>query len=311
MFYIEEFLYHLKILRYSPGTVKKYAYLLCHFKYSMQSSGVSEVKNVSHNEACEYLEEIKKKKISDAEYALKISKLKKYFGYLEKNNHIFISPLIDYECPKYPKKHYPALSQEEIKSILEKISTDHPLCLKGRAIIELAYSSALRPRELYNLKLVDIDFKKGLLFLEQSKNRKDRIAPVGKVALNWLEKYIRDVRPKYLKNKTHGYVFINHKTGETLTRWGIRSAIRETLRMSGLKPIIPYSLRSTAATALLLNGMNIAYISTLLGHTDIRTTQIYLRVKVKKLQQELAFKHPRVIMEKQYNSMKEVKENEV
>ena len=150
-----------------------------------------------------------------------------------------------------------------------------------------------------------------MLFIEQSKNRKDRIVPVGKVALNWTEKYITDVRPKYLTNKTHGYVFISHKTGEPLTRWGIRYAIRESLRMNGLKPVKPYSLRSTSATALLLNGMNIAYKSKLLGHSDIHTTQIYLRVKIKKLQQELALKHPRVIMEKQYNSREEVKENEV
>ena len=183
--------------------------------------------------------------------------------------------------------------------------------MKGSTIIEPAYSSALRPRELYNLQLTDIDFKKGLLFIEQSKNRKGRIVPVGKVALNWLEKYIKDVRPKYLKNKIHGCVFISHKTGEPLTRLGIRYAIRESLRMNGHKPVIPYSLRFTAATALLLNGMNIAYISKLLGHTDICTTQIYLRVKVRKLQQELAFKHPRVTMEKQYHSMKEVEEDEV
>lgn len=237
--------------------------------------------------------------------------MKKYFVYLEKNNHIFVSPLIDYEFPKYTKNHYPTLNEQEIKSIFEKISADHPLCLKGRAIIELAYSSALRPRELYNLKLTDIDFKKGLLFIEQSKNRKDRIVPVGNVALNWVEKYIREVRPKYLKNKTHGYLFISHKTGEPLTRWGIRYAVRESLRINGLKPVKPYSLRSTAATALLLNGMNIAYISTLLGQSDILTTQTYLRVKVRKLQQELTFKHPRVIMEKQYHSKKEVEENEV
>jgi len=149
--------------------------------------------------------------------------------------------------------------------------------LKGRAIIELAYSSALRPRELYNLKITDIDFKKGLIFIEQSKNMKDRIVPVGKTALYWVEKYLRVVRPQYIKGKKHGYVFISHKTGEQLTRFGIRSVIRETLRKSGFPPIKPYSIRSTAATALLLNGMNIAYISALLGHVDIKTTQTYLR----------------------------------
>jgi len=311
MFYLEDFFGHLKEMRYCPETIKKYSSLLHHFKRYLQSFGILDVKNVSENEMRAYLKEIKKKRISQAEYSIKVSRLKKYFQYLEDNEYIFISPLNDYDSPKYLKKNYNTLSQEEIENILQKVKTDHPLCLKGKAIIELAYSSALRPREIYNLKITDIDFKKGLIFIEQSKNKKDRSVPVGKTALYWIEKYIREVRPKYLKNKTHGYVFINHKTGEPLTRWGIRYAVRESLRMNGLKTVKPYSLRSTAATALLLNGMNIAYISTLLGHSDIRTTQTYLRVKVKKLQQELAFKHPRVIMEKQYNSMKEVEENEV
>jgi len=311
MFYIEEFLYHLKILRYNPETVKKYEYLLCHFKYSMQSSSISEVKSVSYNEVNIYLEKIKKEEISGAEYALKISKLKKYFGYLEKNNQIFISPLTDYDNPKYVKKSYPALSQEEIENILQEIRIDYPLCLKGKAILELAYSSALRPRELCNLKITDIDFKKGLIFIEQSKNQKDRIVPVGKTALYWVEKYLREVRPRYIKGKKHGYVFINHKTGEQLTRFGIRSAIRETMRKSGFQPIKTYSLRSTAATALLLNGMNIAYISALLGHADIKTTQTYLHVKTRELQHELAHKHPRLFLEEQFQNMKEGKKNEI
>ena len=72
------------------------------------------------------------------------------------------------------RKRYSTLNQEEIESILQNIKTDSPLCLKGKAIIELAYSSALRPRELYNLRITDIDFKKGLIFIEQSKNQKDR-----------------------------------------------------------------------------------------------------------------------------------------
>jgi len=199
MFYIEEFLHHLQEMRYSPETINKYSSLLLQFRNHMLSLGFIDVKNISESEVLAYLEEVRKKKISEDEYALKVSKLKKYFQYLEKNDFIFISPLSDYNCPKYFKKSYPALSQEEIENILEKIRIVHPLGLKGRAILELAYSSALRPRELYDLKITDIDFKKGLLFITQSKNKKDRIVPVGKTALHWVRKYIEEVRPRYLK----------------------------------------------------------------------------------------------------------------
>ncbi len=311
MFYSKDFLNHLKSKRYRKKTIRDYAYLLLNFERYFDNHGITDVKNISKNEIHEYLNKIRNSKNSEKEYALKIKRLKKYFQYLEDNSHIFLSPVKDYTTLQYQRKRYPTLNQEEIESILQNIKTDHPLCLKGKAIIELAYSSALRPREIYNLKITDIDFKKGLIFIEQSKNQKDRIVPVGKTALFWVGKYIKDVRAKYIGNKKNNYVFISHKTGEKQTVWGIRWAIQETLRLSGLQPIKPYSIRSTAATALLLNGMSIAYISKLLGHSDIRTTQIYLKVKTLELKDELDQKHPRLTFGKQLQNTKEVEKNEV
>ncbi len=311
MFHSKDFLNHLKSKRYRKKTIIDYAYLLHNFEKYFDDHGITDLKNISENEILEYFNIICNRKNSGKEYALKISRLRKYFQYLEDNSHIFLSPVKDYKTQKYQRKRYPTLNQEEIEGILQKIKTDHPLCLKGKAMTELAYSSALRPREIYNLKITDIDFKKGLVFINQSKGQKDRIVPVGKTALFWIEKYIKDVRAKYIGNKKHNYVFISHKSGEKQTVWGIRWAIQETLRLSGLQPIKPYSIRSTAATALLLNGMSIAYISKLLGHSDIRTTQIYLKVKTLELKNELAQKHPRLTFGKQLQNTKEVEKNEV
>ncbi len=311
MFYSKDFLDHLESKRYRKKTIRDYVYLFHNFEKYFYNFGITDVKNISKNEILEYLNKIRNSKNSDKEYALKITRLKKYFQYLEDNSHIFLSPVKDYTTQKSQRNRYSTLNQEEIGSILQNIKTDHPLCLKGKAIIELAYSSALRPREIYNLKITDIDFKKGLIFIEQSKNQKDRVVPVGKEALFWLEKYITEIRPRYMKNINHNYVFISHKTGEKQTVWGIRWAIQETLRLSGLQPIKPYSIRSTAATALLLNGMSIAYISKLLGHSDIRTTQIYLKVKTVELKDELDQKHPRLTFGKQLQNTKEVEKNEV
>ena len=164
-------------------------------------------------------------------------------------------------------------------------------------MLELAYSSALRPRELYSLKLADIDFVKGLLFLEQSKGRKDRVLPMGRQALSWVRRYIEEVRPRYLKGQVHDFVFVSHKTGEPLTVYGIRWAIQESLRRAGLPPIKPYSLRGSAATHLLLAGMGALHISKLLGHQSIRTTLYYLRIPLLELSKELSLKHPRRRME--------------
>jgi len=254
--------------------------------------GIADAKNISERDVHGFLKWIKGKS-GDRDYYLKITRFRKYFGFLEERGFIFISPIKDFVTPKYPKASFPVLQEQEIKRMLGLIKTDHPLCVKGKAMIELMYSSALRPREIYNLKLSDLDFKKGLLFIDQSKNKKDRIVPVGKEAIYWIKKYLQEVRSRYIKTNSHDYLFISHKTGRELSVWGVRWAIQQSLRLSGLKPIKPYSLRSSAATALLLNGMGIGYISTLLGHTEIRTTQIYLRVQTLDLKKELEKKHPR------------------
>ena len=121
-----------------------------------------------------------------------------------------------------------------------------------------------------------------------------------------LKKYIEEVRPQYIGDNNHSYVFISHKGGEKLTVWGVRWAIQESLLRSGLKPIKPYSLRGTAATQLLLNGMNVVHISKLLGHSRIETTQYYLRVDLKKLNKEIQAKHPRERMEKYLKDREEI-----
>lgn len=302
MFYKIEFLDHLKTNRYSQKTIKDYGYLLESLTRYFESIGVRSAAEITESQLNEYMHLIETGKSGSKDIYIKVRRLSKYFKFLEEKEYLFLSPFRGNEIRCHVNKSMTALSQEEIEEMLSGININRPLCLKGKAMLELSYSSALRPRELYNLKIPDIDFKKGLLFLEQSKNRKDRIVPVGKEALLLVQKYITEARTRYVKGNTNNFVFISHKTGKKLTVWGIRWAIQETLRLSGFKPIKPYALRSTAATVLLMNGMGVAYISKLLGHTEIRTTQIYLKINAKELKEVLNKKHPRMMFETIYKN---------
>ncbi len=302
MFYKIEFLDHLKTNRYSSKTIKDYGYLLKSLTRYFESIGVESPAEITESQLNEYIHLIETGKSGSKDIYIKVRRLSKYFKFLEEKEYLFLSPFRGNEIRCQVTKSMTALSQEEIEEMLSRININRPLCLKGKAMLELSYSSALRPRELYNLKIPDIDFKKGLLFLEQSKNKKDRIVPVGKEALLLVQKYITEARTRYVKGNTNNFVFISHKTGKKLTVWGIRWAIQETLRLSGFKPIKPYALRSTAATVLLMNGMGVAYISKLLGHTEIRTTQIYLKIRTKELKEVLNKKHPRMMFETIYKN---------
>ena len=293
MFYIPEFLDFLKWCRYSPKTIKEYGYLLRHFQQFFQDSGIKDSTAISEDHVQGYFRSLRNRQIGGKSYYVRVKRLAKYFRFLEDQGHLFFSPFREVQVHNHRKATVATLSTDEMERILSGIETNQSLCLKGKTILELAYSSALRPREIYSLKIADIDFKKGLLFIEQSKNRKDRIVPVGKEALFWVNRYVSEVRPKYLKNPSNPFVFINHKTGKPLTVWGIRWVVRQTLQRSGFTPIKPSCLRSAAATALLENGMGVVHISKLLGHVEIRTTQLYLNVQTRKLKTVLRQKHPR------------------
>ncbi len=298
MFYTEEFINHLKINHYSYSTLKAYRKDLGDFEAYLACNDIKAAMNISKPAVLDYLKMLNGKAHPTKAYCNQITRIIKYFRYLEEEGIIFLSPLRDYSIPKHQTKNYPVIGKVEMEKILMDTTIFDPLCIKGKAIIELAYSSALRPREVYELKITDIDFKQGLIFIEQSKNKKDRIVPVVMKALSWIKNYIKEVRPRYIKDKNHSYVFINHKTGERLTVWGVRWAIQETLRRSRIKSIKPYSLRVTSATHLLLNGMNIVCISKFLGHSSIKITRAYLHIDLNNLNQEINAKHPRVRMEK-------------
>ena len=297
MFHVEAFLKHLEERRYRSYTRSAYRKVLDRFTGYCARQDLFQVTALGRTELREYIDCLGPKEGPTTALLRQISRLRAYFRFLEERGLIFESPLRGYSPPEIPKTHYPVLTQEEVVGILEQIPADRSLSVKAKAILELGYSSALRPRELYNLKISDVDFEKGLLFLEQSKGQKDRMVPVGKTALYWLNRYIHTVRPRYLKGKAHGFVFVSHKTGEPLTVHGIRWAVQESLRRSGLSPIKTYSLRGSAATHLLQRGMGVLPISKLLGHQNIQTTLYYLRFPLRDLEAELSSKHPRRRME--------------
>ena len=153
MFFTEVFLNHLKEARYSYKTIKDYSYLLQKFENYFKIREVSKIQNVSQEIIYGFFEMIKTRKCSDREYYTKLIMMRKYFNYLEENGFIFISPLKDFSIPKYQKTSFPVLEEKEIRNILEKIKTDHPLCIKGKAIIELAISYMLNHWEPLTLFL--------------------------------------------------------------------------------------------------------------------------------------------------------------
>jgi integrase/recombinase XerD len=186
---------------------------------------------------------------------------------------------------------------KELESAFRLLRGESAFEIRARAILELAYSSALRPREVYSLRIGDIDFRRGLLAIRQSKGDKDRIVPLGTAAMAWINRYVKEVRPGYAREASEDFVFLSHRSGKPLGVKGLWWALGEAFRRRGLPAIKPYSLRVAAATDLLLGGMGLYAISRLLRHAKLQTTQGYLRVETVELAKVLRCKHPRLAVE--------------
>lgn len=292
MFRFDLFLRHLADRQRTPATIREYRYALDRLSRFLSSRGVEDDRNVARRDIEAFVASLVR--TSGEQHAAKVAvSLRAYFVFLAERGVLFSSPVADWHVHRLNVTHYPVVPQGTLAEMLDAIDGDDPISVRGRAILEVAYSSALRPREIYSLKLSHVDRRRGVLFIEQSKGRKDRLVPVGRRALAWIDRYVTEVRPRYVREAGSEYVFVSHKNGRQLTKKGLRWAIQEALRRAGCDPIKPYSLRGSAATALLEAGMDVSYIQRLLGHVDVKTTVTYLRIGQKALAPRVAAVHPR------------------
>ena len=294
MFYEQDYDRHLASIGRLATTRRAHRYTLKHFTAFLGERGVTDSRQVTPSQILEYRRSMEERGFTPKTVAGELGRLGTYFAFLERERIIFVSPASGMRMPKNLCGRRPAVAEEELREILDSLKTDSPLAIRGKAILELAYSSALRPREVRALKTTDFDFAKGILFIEQSKNRKDRLVPVGSVALDWVRDYLEDIRPAAIHDQQHPFVFIGHKTGEPLSREGLVWAVRQTFVHSDLTPLPLSAMRASAATNLLDAGMNVIHIARLLGHVNLRTTQRYLHTEERRLAVVLEQSHPRL-----------------
>jgi integrase/recombinase XerD len=299
MFHVHEFICHLQDDQLRPTTIRAYRALLERLHQWCVRNGITSAGALRTRDMLRYLSELRKAGISPNQHAMAVTRLRKYFGFLERERRILASPMPDIPTRRGTGPSYPAVGRRQLDSAFSLLRGDTAFEIRARAILELAYSSALRPREIYSLRLGDIDFRRGLLAIRESKGNKDRVVPVGGTALAWIERYLKEVRPRYAREDSEDFMFLSHRTGRALGVKGVWWALREAFRRRGLAAIKPYSLRVSAATDLLIAGMNLFAISRLLGHAKLQTTQSYLRVETVELAKELSRKHPRNAAESQ------------
>lgn len=219
--------------------------------------------------------------------------LRAFFKWLTKNNYILYNPASELELPKLEKrlpKH--VLSIPEVETVLNTPDTATDLGIRDRAILEVLYSTGMRRMELVRLQLYDLDTERGTIMVRQGKGKKDRMIPIGERAIQWIDKYVLDVRPSLVSPPDDGTLFLTH-TGEPFTPGRMTQLVRNYVDASKIgKKGACHLFRHTMATLMLENGADIRFIQQMLGHAELSTTQIYTQVSIKKLKEIHTFTHP-------------------
>ncbi len=221
-----------------------------------------------------------------------LSSARKFYRYLMQNNVITEDPTLHIDSPKIQPPVPKSISEEDIDNLLQQPDLDTAMGLRDKAMLELLYSSGLRITELISVEINQIGFQQGVIRVV-GKGNKERLVPMGEVALEAILSYIRAGRTELAKGKVIDVLFLSNR-GQQMTRQTFWHRIKFYASQAGFnKPISPHTLRHAFATHLLNHGADLRTLQMLLGHSDLSTTQIYTHVAKERLKQLHSAHHPR------------------
>ena len=232
------------------------------------------------------------KPIRFATQASYLNAVKHWCGWLVEQGWLESDPSLKIKLPK-EEHRLPAayLTLEEVEMVIHSIDLTTDTGIRDRSIFETFYSTAMRRMELVNLQLDDLDCDRGLIMIRQGKGRKDRVVPIGKRAIGWLEKYLYESRPRLLKEPSET-VYLS-SLGNTFNPVTLAQIVRGYFNANGItRRGACHMLRHTAATLMMEGGADLRSLQTLLGHASLNTTQIYTHVTIDRLREVHAKTHP-------------------
>lgn len=283
---------YLKLERnYSPNTIEAYVHDLDYLINFIKGEGlaIADVR-LSHLET--FAATIHEFGVSATSQARILSGVRSFFRFLVLDGVLADDPAELLESPAVGEHLPEVLTTEEVDRMEASIDLSKWEGQRNRAIIEVLFSCGLRVSELVNLRFSDVSLKDKFLRIV-GKGGKERLVPISDAALREIQLWLFDRNLMNIKPGEQEYVFLNRR-GAHLTRTMILIMIKRTAEEAGItKTVSPHTLRHSFATALLKGGANLRAIQEMLGHENIKTTQIYTHIDVTTLRDEILNHHPR------------------
>ncbi len=291
---LEEYIRYLQIERgLADNTIESYKRDLNQYLVYLEKNELRDWEKIDRYTILSFMQELKEMKKSSATVIRMVSSLRKFHQYLKQEQRSSVDPMLHIDTPKKAHHLPKVLSMTEVEKLIETPNTNEILGLRDRAILEVMYATGLRVTELTELKMDDLHLSLGLI-QTIGKGDKERIIPIGDLAIKWIENYLKYSRNKLEKpSKRSPYLFLNHH-GRKLTRQGIWKNLGVLVKKAGIeKEVTPHTLRHSFATHLLENGADLRVVQELLGHSDISTTQIYTHITKQRMAKVYKTYHPR------------------
>ena len=250
-----------------------------------------DIVKANEEELATYLDSLKENGKAVSTVSRNLASLRSFYQYLHRTKVISDDPTLNLESPKIERKLPKVLSSEQVELLLEQ-----PKCvdLKGyrdKAMLELVYATGIRVTELISLNLNDVDLENG--YIKCIGKNKERVIPIGSLAVNALKEYVDKSRSILLKDENDQALFVN-VNGHRLTRQGFWKIIKQYKTQANIDvDITPHTLRHSFAVHLLENGAELRAIQEMLGHSDISSTQVYAQIEQNRIKDVYMKSHPR------------------
>ena len=290
---VDSFLEYIKInKKFSQNTLESYKRDIVQYQdyIKLNNLDYSKVKTEDIKTYLQYLHDMNKKAST---ISRNLASIRLFYQYELRNNNIKENPTDGIQSPKIEKRVPSILTSQEVSLLLEQPKNVDLKGIRDKAMLEFAYATGMRVTEIISLNISDINIVEGFVTCKSVNKSKQRNIPLGKISLNALIEYIEKARPILIKSDKEHALFVNIN-GKRLTRQGFWKIIKYYKEQAHItKEITPHILRHSFATHLLQNGADLKSIQTMLGHSDISSTQVYMQFQDESIKNIYKNAHPR------------------
>ncbi|PAB61199.1 site-specific tyrosine recombinase XerD [Anaeromicrobium sediminis] len=289
--YVENFIDYITNEReLSKNTLDSYKRDIYQFMVFLNTMKIENIDDVTKTNIITYMIHLKKVGRATSTISRNLASIRSFFQYLFSKRHVSKDPTLNLEAPKGEKKLPIILTIEEIELLLDQPKTNTQKGIRDKAMLELLYATGIRVSELVELNLEDVNLS--MSYLKCNRGNKERIIPMGSMALEALKNYLENCRD-YMVKEDGDALFVNVQ-GNPMSRQGFWKIIKKYAHNAQIeKSITPQVLRHSFAIHLLQNGADLKSIQKMLGHSDISTTNIYALINSKKINEVYTKAHPR------------------